>query len=87
LGQPENKKRIFQINNGKANQVFTNNKFSKNQHLVGGKSEGLKIDELRERGQKRNTWESWRKGNKKDKKDEEMGLTKGRGFDIIAKLT
>jgi hypothetical protein len=54
---------------------------------VGGKREGLKIDELRERGQKRNTWESWRKGNKKDKKDEEMGLTKGRGFDIIAKLT
>ena len=28
-----------------------------------------------------------KKGRRKDKKDEKMGLTKGGGFDIIAKLT
>ena len=28
-----------------------------------------------------------KKGEKKDKKDEKMGLTKGGGFDIMAKLT
>ena len=28
-----------------------------------------------------------KKGDKKDKKDEKMGLTKGGGFDIMAKLT
>ena len=28
-----------------------------------------------------------KKGSKKDKKDEEIGLTKGEGFDIMAKLT
>ena len=28
-----------------------------------------------------------KKGSKKDKKDEKIGLTKGEGFDIMAKLT
>ena len=28
-----------------------------------------------------------KKGIKKDKKDEKIGLTKGEGFDIMAKLT
>ena len=28
-----------------------------------------------------------KKGSEKDKKDEKIGLTKGEGFDIMAKLT
>ena len=28
-----------------------------------------------------------KKGSKKDKKEEKIGLTKGEGFDIMAKLT